>query len=122
MLKLSKESQGVDLNVNSVENRIAKMESDQQRILRKIERTREQAQKILRIRTDKERKLNQIRDQVLERDKRTHDLQIKNMKDRQLRERSMEIYKENKLKEMNEKGQRVRDDRELYAKLKYKMI
>lgn len=50
MLKLSTKGQELDLNATLVENRIAKMDSDQRKILKKIERTREQAQKIIELR------------------------------------------------------------------------
>ena len=46
----------MDLNATLIENRIAKMDSDQQKILKKIEKTRQQAKQIIELRTEKQLK------------------------------------------------------------------
>ena len=56
MLKLSLQSHEMDLNATLIENRIAKMDSDQQKILKKIEKTRQQAKQIIELRTEKQLK------------------------------------------------------------------
>ena len=122
MLKLSTKGQELELNATLVENRIAKMDSDQRKILLKIERTREQAQKILEKRQEKEEKLKNRKIKEMEDQKKLEELQVKNLRDRQDRERMMGVHKEIKHNQMNTIGDQVRKEREMFTKLKYKII
>jgi len=57
----------------------------------------------------------------IEEQRKIEEMQVKNMRDRQDHVRQIGSLKETKLREMNHIGEKIRRERDLFTKMKYKI-
>jgi len=58
----------------------------------------------------------------MEDQRKLEETQVRNLRDRQDRERLMGAQKETKVNQMSSVGEQIRKEREMFTKLKYKII